>query len=94
MRTSPELVLPLIMVAVAGTLPPGPAQAAPGGQFQVILDPGAHLIVLSRPGYAEAVVSERMESPGGPTAPIRPPGKKKSQRHPAQAVPVTIRPHD
>jgi proteasome beta subunit len=28
--------------------------------------------------YAEAVVSERMESPGGPTAPIRPPGKKKS----------------
>ena len=26
--------------------------------------------------FAEAVVSERMESPGGPTAPIRPPGKR------------------
>jgi proteasome beta subunit len=28
--------------------------------------------------HAEAVVSERMESPGGPTAPIQPPGKRKS----------------
>jgi proteasome beta subunit len=27
--------------------------------------------------YAEAVVSERMQSPGGPTAPLRPPGKQK-----------------
>jgi proteasome beta subunit len=26
--------------------------------------------------YAQAIVSERMESPGGPTAPLRPSGKK------------------
>lgn len=40
---------------VAGTLAPGPAQAAPKGHFRVVVDPGTHVITLSRPGFADAV---------------------------------------
>ena len=40
---------------VAGTLPPGPAKAAPKGRFRVVVDPGTHVITISRPGFAEAV---------------------------------------
>ena len=46
-----------VPLAFAGTRPPGAAEAAPGGSFVLVLDPGAHIVVLSRPGYAEAVVS-------------------------------------
>jgi len=40
---------------VAGTLAPGPAKAAPKGRFKVVVDPGTHIITLSRPGFADAV---------------------------------------
>ena len=40
---------------VAGTLPAGPAKAAPKGRFHVIMDPGTHVITISRPGFADAV---------------------------------------
>jgi hypothetical protein len=40
----------------AGTRPPGPGELPPGAHFRVLLDPGAHVITVSRPGYAEAIV--------------------------------------
>lgn len=40
---------------VAGTLPPGPARAAPKGRFRVVVDPGTHVLTISRPGFADAV---------------------------------------
>lgn len=40
---------------VAGTLPLGPARPAPKGRFRVLVDPGTHLVTLSRAGFADAV---------------------------------------
>ncbi len=45
---------------VAGTLPLGPAKAAPKGRFKVIVDPGSHVITLSRSGFADAVDKETL----------------------------------
>jgi PEGA domain len=45
---------------VGGTLPAGPPKAAPKGRFHVVLDPGAHVITLSRPGFADAVAKETL----------------------------------
>ena len=50
-------------VFAAGVLPPGKASAAPSSRFDLLLDPGAHVIVLSRPGFSDAVVN-RTFSPG------------------------------
>ena len=45
--------------------------------------------------YAQAVVSERMRSPGGPIAPLRPGQHITSQRRPARDQRGTpIRPHE
>jgi hypothetical protein len=48
---------------VAGTLPPGPARPAPKGRFRVVVDPGTHVVTLSRPGFADAVSKETL-APG------------------------------
>ncbi len=40
---------------VAGTLAPGPAKPAPKGRFRVVVDPGAHIITISRTGFADAI---------------------------------------
>jgi hypothetical protein len=48
---------------VAGTRSPGPPEEAPAGAFVLVVDPGAHVIVLSRNGYADAVVNQSF-SPG------------------------------
>ena len=40
----------------AGTLAAGEGQRPPGGKFVVVLDPGTHVLLLRRPGYADAVV--------------------------------------
>jgi hypothetical protein len=40
---------------VAGTLPPGSGQIPPGPRFRLLLDPGTHVFVLTRPGFAEAI---------------------------------------
>ncbi len=42
---------------VAGLAPPGLGSKAPGTRFKVLMDPGAHVITLSRKGYADAVVN-------------------------------------
>ncbi len=43
---------------LGGTLPLGPGKPAPKGRFRVVLDPGAHVITLSRAGFADAVSKE------------------------------------
>jgi hypothetical protein len=47
----------------AGVLPPGPGAPPPAATFDVILDPGVHVITLSRKGFTDAVVN-RTFSPG------------------------------
>jgi hypothetical protein len=42
---------------LAGTLPAGPGKAPPAGRFRVVVDPGAHVFVVSREGFADAVKS-------------------------------------
>jgi len=50
----------------AGVAPPGPGVAAPGPAFEVVLDPGAHVITLTRRGFADAVVNKSI-GPGTST---------------------------
>jgi hypothetical protein len=45
------------VVMVAGIRAPGPGEAPPTARFRLVLDPGAHVITLSRKGYADAVVN-------------------------------------
>lgn len=44
-------------VLTAGVRDPGPGEAPPVASFKLVLDPGAHVITLSRKGYADAVVN-------------------------------------
>jgi hypothetical protein len=48
---------------VAGTLPPGPGAPPPAPSFELTLDPGAHVVTLSRKGYTDVVVN-RTFAPG------------------------------
>jgi PEGA domain len=41
---------------VAGVEAPGPPEAPPSGRFKLVLDPGAHVFVLSQKGYGDVVV--------------------------------------
>jgi hypothetical protein len=43
---------------LAGTQPAGPGKPAPAARFRVVLDPGAHVFVISRAGFADAVHGE------------------------------------
>lgn len=51
----------------AGVAPPGPGATTPGPRFEVVLDPGAHVITLSRRGFADAVVNKSI-GPGTATS--------------------------
>jgi hypothetical protein len=42
----------------AGLAAPGPGQAPPSADFTLELDPGAHVLVLSRPGFEDVVRRE------------------------------------
>jgi hypothetical protein len=48
-------------VLLAGTLPAGPGRRPPAAEFDVLLDPGPHVITLSRKGYSDAVVPQTVE---------------------------------
>ncbi len=50
-----------VPVLVAGTEKKGRGKAPPKARFDVLLDPGAHVITLSRSGYRDAVVNESFE---------------------------------
>lgn len=51
---------------VAGTLPPAPGTPPPSDTFDVVLNPGVHVIVVSRHGYQDVIVNKAF-APG--TAP-------------------------
>lgn len=51
----------------AGLAPPGPGREPPAGEFRLELDPGAHVLVLSRPGFAD-VVRREVFTKGGSTS--------------------------
>ena len=51
---------------IAGTLPPGAGAPPPFGVFKLVLDPGAHVVTLSRKGFADAIVN-RTFLPGSAT---------------------------
>jgi hypothetical protein len=58
-------------VASAGLAEPGPGRAAPAARFELIADPGAHLIVLSRPGFSDAVVRVTWAPATRPRLPLK-----------------------
>jgi hypothetical protein len=47
----------------AGVLPPGPGTPPPAKTFDLVLDPGAHVITLARKGFTDAVAN-RTFAPG------------------------------
>jgi hypothetical protein len=51
---------------VAGTRPPGAGEAPPAPTFALVLDPGAHVLTLSRKGFADIVLN-RTFMPGAAT---------------------------
>ena len=65
---------------IAGVLPPGRGGLAPRGAFEVVADPGVHVITLSRQGYGDIVVNRTYR-----------PGQSVSQRWSLAELPATIR---
>jgi hypothetical protein len=55
-------------VLVAGLRDPGPGAPPPVAAFKLMLDPGAHVITLSRKGYADAFVNQTFRA--GSTTPL------------------------
>jgi hypothetical protein len=45
-------------VLVAGTLAAGPGKAPPAARFQLVLDPGSHVLLVTRDGFATAAQTE------------------------------------
>jgi hypothetical protein len=56
-------------VLVAGLRAPGAGEPPPRGSFTLLLDPGLHVILLSRKGFTDAVV--KREFAPGSTTPLR-----------------------
>jgi hypothetical protein len=52
---------------VAGMRLPGPGEPPPAARFKIVMDPGVHILTLSRKGYTDAVVNKTF-SPGTTTA--------------------------
>lgn len=47
---------------VAGLRAPGVGDASPSGSFVVLLDPGAHVFIFSRPGFADAILRRSFDA--------------------------------
>ena len=56
---------------VAGVAPPGPGKPAPGGQFVVLMSPGAHVLTLSRRGFDDVVVNKTYAPGARETLPLK-----------------------
>lgn len=56
-----------IPTLTAGLDAPGPGRPPPGSRFRLEVDPGAHVIVLSRPGFADIVRRETFAKAQGNT---------------------------
>lgn len=89
-RGQPDSVATVI--AVAGLAAPGPALVAPAKQFRLRLDPGAHVLLIGRAGFADVVRREAV-GPGARTelrlSLTRLPGKLSVTSAPAGGV-VTL----
>ncbi len=48
---------------IAGTAPTGPGRTPPKAKFTMVLDPGAHVFIISRKGFTDAVISRNV-APG------------------------------
>ncbi len=57
--------------AIAGLADPGSGRAAPAARFELIADPGAHLVVLSRPGFSDALVRVTWTPGARPRLPLK-----------------------
>lgn len=68
------------VVLVAGVEPPGPGKPPPASRFELVMNPGAHVITLSREGYADAVVRKSYA-----------PGSKKTLELGLERLPATLR---
>ncbi len=55
-----------VPVLVSGLRAPGPGEAPPAATFKVVLDPGTHVLTLSRKGFADAIVNKTF-GPGSVT---------------------------
>ncbi len=53
-------------VLSGGTLPPGPGSAPPVARFELVVDPGTHVITLSRKGFGDVVLHRTLQ-PGSHT---------------------------
>lgn len=65
---------------VAGTAPPGPGAPALAREIEIVADPGAHVITLSRHGYSDVVVNKTYR-----------PGEHATERWSLTELPATIR---
>jgi tetratricopeptide (TPR) repeat protein len=48
-------------VLLAGMLPAGPGVPPPAPRFELVVDPGAHVLTLSRKGFADVVVNRTFQ---------------------------------
>lgn len=69
-----------VAILLADTLPAGAGLPAPKGKFRVLLDPGAHVLTVSRTGFADAVRNETLG-----------PGVSRELRLELDRLPATIR---
>lgn len=65
---------------VAGTAPPGPGAPARARELEIVADPGAHVITLSRHGYSDIVINRTYR-----------PGERATERWSLTELPATIR---
>jgi hypothetical protein len=54
----------------AGVLPPGAPEKLPQGAVEIMMNPGTHLITVSKPGYANVVVSKTFGNAERVTLPL------------------------
>lgn len=67
-------------VLLAGTQPAGPGRAPPASAFKLELDPGTHVVVITREGFADAVRTETVK-----------PGERRALKLVVERLPATIR---
>lgn len=66
-------------VLVAGTLPAGPGKAPPAARFQLVLDPGSHVLMVTRDGFASAAQTE-----------VARPGERRTLEIKVDRMPATV----
>lgn len=65
---------------IAGISAPGPGGPAPARELEIVADPGAHVITLSRSGFGDVVINKTYR-----------PGQVASERWVLEELPATIR---